>query len=644
MKIRKYARLLRGLLALCLAAALAVPAVPAAEAGRTITLTGKVDMTQALADARDGDTIVLDGSVLITDMSSKDAPWVIDKAVTIQGGTLGLWAGGIILDADVTFRDTTLSFDLFIRNAILANGHTLTLENVRCDQSSRQVVNLFCGGLYDPEGYGSTPGAEGKIIIKGNTSLRIGTQVGNLYAGNLCMGGLNEADSHINGPANQYAGNASIQIESGNADLGSIYAGGAQQRIPVGSASGKVILTDPAQYTTAGPVDIRLTDGSVKYVDGAGAGAVHVTYNGTANSAALTVKNVPDLAVETGSLALTAESGLPEGAVLGVREGAALDLTGLGNAVTAGSLAGGGTLLLGQEQSLSVTGDVTGQTTVGIFSLNAGGCSTMPPLREHPYLRAPQSAPDAFLLAPPDGYAELQLARDEHGDWSVPAGEAPVLVENAWFVDGYTSVGSEEYAELPLDVTYVENDAPMYLLDFLPLTVAVNGAPAHRQEVDGYFVYTTPDQRLSVEVINDAVCVSGEDGTYTIELIIPGSNTGNGRALAAQTVLTIGAAAAPAEDLPCRIRSVWADDAQVTADIAALSAGAEAGGTVLAAAYTQDGQMSAVAAVPLTGPGTVSIPLDSAGADHVTVFAVDDTGNLKPVCRKQNVAKTAPLV
>ncbi len=636
--MRNYLRLLCGLLTLCLLAVPVCPAARAAETGRTITLEGMVDMRDALKDAQDGDTVVLSGNVTITDSASNDAPWVIDKAVTIRGGTLVLRPGGIVLDADVTFRDTTLSFQPFVRNAIMANGHTLTLENVSCSGSARSV-NLFCGGLYDPI-YSGAPGTAGAVIIKGSTSLKGDGAPGNLYAGNLCMGGMTEADSAINGPANQYAGSASILIESSGATLGNIYAGGAQQRIPEGSASGKVILTDPAQYTTAGPVDVSLTGGAVKSVDGAGANEIHVTYNGTANSTGLTVKNVSGLRVATGALAPAAESGFSESMALAVAEGAKLDLTGLGN-VTVGSLEGGGTLLLGQPQSLAVTGSVTGTTTVGIGALNAGGYSTTPPITDHSYISAPQSGEDAFRLAPPEG-SDMQLARAENGDWSVPAGEAPVLVKAFRFeTDAFSIPIGEPSCDLPMEVSD-GNDDFMYI-DDIPVTIRVNGSPANKQQdIFGDDVYITTDDKLSIYLADNTLSVTAaqEDGTYAIEVIIPETHTVSGQPLSARTVLTVGEGGTPpAEPLPYQINNVSASDDQVTVDVSALTADATPGATVLAAAYTQDGRMRAVSMAPMTAAGTVHVPLDSAGADYVTVFIVDDTGALKPLCQNQSAAK-----
>lgn len=161
----------------------------AAASDRTIIVAEGGDLRQAVADARDGDTIVLSGSVLINDDTSKDAPWVIDKAVTIQGGTLNLWVGGIILNADVSFRNMEISFDGFIRNAIMANGHTLILEDVSCAAGARPL-HLFCGGLYGSNGAEGTPGEEGKIILRGGSQPRGGRRGGESVRGKPLYGRL----------------------------------------------------------------------------------------------------------------------------------------------------------------------------------------------------------------------------------------------------------------------------------------------------------------------------------------------------------------------------------------------------------------------------------------------------------------------
>ena len=148
--MKRTIRYTAALIALCLAVVSAAPPARAAGTGDTIHLADTGDLRQAVANAKDGDTIVLDGWGVVDCPGSDDAPWVIDKAVTIQGGQMTVHAGGVILTKDVTIRGTVLAFSTYVRNAIMANGHTLTLEDVTCESGARSV-DLFCGGLYEPE-------------------------------------------------------------------------------------------------------------------------------------------------------------------------------------------------------------------------------------------------------------------------------------------------------------------------------------------------------------------------------------------------------------------------------------------------------------------------------------------------------------
>ena len=54
---------------------------------------------------------------------------------------------GIILGGDVTFRNIQLYFANAVRNAIIANGHSLTLDGV--SNTSSNNISLFCGGVTD---------------------------------------------------------------------------------------------------------------------------------------------------------------------------------------------------------------------------------------------------------------------------------------------------------------------------------------------------------------------------------------------------------------------------------------------------------------------------------------------------------------
>ena len=312
------------------------------------------------------------------------------------------------MNADLTLRDVSLSFTNSIRNAIIANGHTLTLENVTCS-SPGLSVNLFCGRLI-PSSFETfplpAPGTGGKIVISGSTNLQGSADVGEngIYAGNLCMGGMdaNHNGPDDNGEPNVFSGNPTIEILGGSPQtLGNIYACGAQQRIPVGALGGKNTYPDSEHYTVAGTVRVS---GKLPCVIGAGASAVEAVYlSDNQYLAEQTMTGLSSLHVEKGNLALTQGSSFRgPGADLSISGGAILNLADLTAGVedgvlTIGSLSGDGSLALGQSQTLSITGAVTGTTSIGIGGI-FNGASSSSPIQGHTYIRAPSppSPPSPF--------------------------------------------------------------------------------------------------------------------------------------------------------------------------------------------------------------------------------------------------------
>ena len=147
LKQRSY-RLLSFMVTFCMIMAM----LPVASAEGSIISVNSSDenaVRNALSQAQDGDIIEITGTGFINDTNSDGAPWVIDKAVTIRGAgtdpSLLIRSGGIILGADVSFENIKLSLPNHIRNAIIANGYTLTLTSVTRDTSAR-AIHLFCGG------------------------------------------------------------------------------------------------------------------------------------------------------------------------------------------------------------------------------------------------------------------------------------------------------------------------------------------------------------------------------------------------------------------------------------------------------------------------------------------------------------------
>lgn len=636
--------ILAALLALILAIGLFPSNAQASGGGRTITLADNNQLWTELAHAQDGDTFVLNGLCAAVDPSGKDAPLVINKAVTIQGGNLSFHTGGVILNADVTFRDITLGFPSPVRNAIMANGHTLTLENVRA-ASTGYGFHLFCGGLYDPDGVGvTTPGPAGKIVLRGSVSLKgqIG-ETGSLYAGNLCMGGMNPADDAINGPANAFARNTEIVFEGDKGEFGGIYAGGAQQRIPRGAPNGKVILPDPEKYTVDGSVTVRLMNGQAGWVQGRGARETHVVYNGNSYlTDGIVMNDIASLRVESGYLIPALGSTFGE---VAAASGAKLGLMHLGN-LTVSSFSGGGTLQMGEEQTLTVSGAVTGSTAIEVVRDAGGVWVKSLPKEEHAYVQAPQSGAGSFTLSPPHGYEMVELVRDESGSWSVPDGSIPtvVLVDSfavaspaAWVKSGTKS------AAFPLEAEYADNSAPGSYMDYVPVEITVNNSLAEYEEGDGYYycrdegvAFVIADNCLEITASSDPYWDPIPAGTYAIEITVPGSNTGDGQELRGRAVLTVGDGGTQQEEFPYAIESLAVSDAAVTVGVSQLNGAA--GGVVYAASYGADGRLLGVAAVPVQEKEQVTVPLNSAGADHVAVF-ITGGGAMQPLCENQRVSK-----
>lgn len=559
------------LLALCLLAALLPQRALAAE----IPVPDGGDLAQAVENAAAGSTLVLQGSCVVGTQDGGDAPWVIDKTLTIRGGSITVWPGGIVLKDDVTFQNTVIGFSSNMRNAIIANGHTLTLDGVTCSASSAYSINLFCGGLLDSnnEGFGNylpVSGSAGTVIVRGNTSLQglRAASTGNIYAGNLCMGTGESGD----GPANAYSGNPSIQVEgltgTGSGAIGTIYACGAQQRNGNGGV-GKITLPDPDQYTVNGAVSVNLgrsgtpAQGQAS-VDGAGAvGRTYVSFRDASGNGPVSrqLKSVIGVGVESGSLSLSAGSSFLPEAGLTVGSGTTLNLSAMGD-VNIQSFSGGGSLILAQNQTLTISGNVEGTTTVGIGGIsNTNGASSDKAVEGHVYIQATQSSDGQFQLAPHSTQPNMKLVRDETGDWTAvqEAGETPderVIVKSLQVTEpSQRGVDSGiDVAVFPLTVDYADNASATNYVDFIPLAISVNGKEATRTDATDHYSYTTGPQGVSLMVIDDEVTISGGDGSdiyegtykvipdgrYEIELTVPGTHTEAGQDITTSAVLTVG--------------------------------------------------------------------------------------------------------
>ncbi len=503
---------------------------------------------------QDGDTIRLIGSCMVNDLNSNSAPWVINKRITITGDTLYLRSGGIVLGADVTFTDVNLSFANCVRNAIMANGYTLTLNNVSSEASTRRI-HLLCGGLTgdvkltDPI---PQPGNNGKIIIQGSTSL------GNLYAGSLSG----------DGQPNDFSGNAEIVIANGaTGKMGDIYASGALETyIPPNSWFDQTEpappSADPEQFSVSGKVNIQLYNTSVLSVNGdtgIPGNAPDITYYGKElPNEVVTLQNIASLTVQNGNLKPKSGSSFAdENASVSVSNQATLDLTNFDPNLTINNFSGGGSLILGQTQTLNIQGDVTGSTRFGAGSINGFSGASQALTAGHTYIRAPRSGPDSFILAEAsDSPARIKLVRNTNGDWVgtdlSSGGNTDKTIVTSFQLPPQVTISTQTpdvEALIPIQVEY-SADTTYPSLSAVPLTVLLDGMNLTRKEENGTYYYTNGIGDIRLEIIQnddneENFWVTGfsfalpDTGTYKFNITIPKEYTINDTSMRATTTLTI---------------------------------------------------------------------------------------------------------
>ena len=522
------------------------------------------DLKAAVEKATSGETITLTGDAIVN-ADQVASPWIIDKNVTIdgQGHIVTVWMMGILLGADVTFKNMDLRLaSADGRNAIIANGHSLTLDSVTTDAipvngvfSKAHSINIFGGSLqkasYEDYYEVPEPGSKSTITIRGNTDLQGSDTIlgrGNIFAGSLSMGtfGQNATD----GPATNFTGDVTINIEGskGTGSLGTIYACGGQNRTPQGASSGKEITPNPEKYTVDGTVTITGTN-ALPDVDGAGATTTNVVFKGNGNQAEKTFGNISSLTMESGNLVLTENSSFRDNGTLTLNSGAKLDLqkTNEGNLNVGNFQGNNGFVFLGQNQNWRIEGQVTGTTKIAIGGTANDENSQRIPTVGHTYITAPNSQGGNFILLPPNSQTDMTLERNDNGEWKVPEKIEEESKVQSLAPENIRVSSGETEAIIPLHTVYRGDSLG---LDMIPLTIHVNNSEA-KFVVDGDY-YEAGDLHLYVGDLGDGngdrlMLYNGASlvaplpvGTYRIEIVVPGAYTVSGADISVSSTLIVG--------------------------------------------------------------------------------------------------------
>jgi len=557
-------RMLKRILSLILSMVVVFTSIPQmpvevhAETAGVATVADENEFMTALSDASVSVIQLANDITLARSADGKDNVFVIPRAVTITDGSLTLERAGIILGGAVTFENTAINFANPVRNAIVANGHPLTLSDVTT--AGTYNVDIFCGGISNYTGGNDTelPAAgvasivtiQGTNNFTGTTGINSGVAGGNIFAGNLSDVGADAGDV-----ANSYAGSANITIANGATGVGKIYAHGARENRTGGAPD--AWSANAGLYSVAGGVTVNLNSVTNVTVDGATGSAQNAAFiytdNGTGYQCAPSLTNVASISLlpsntDTANLApyITGEV-----KSVSVPENTELSLINTNGVLSVESFAGGGTVVLPENTGkLTVTNVVSGTTKVAVKGVSADGTnSTGTIANDYTLVSYLGNASEyGFVLLPNSNKPNMYLFEDEAGNWKTAVSESEILINSIGNIEN-VSVSAQESAVVivPIEVEYTfpEKDTN-YLMD-IEMSVFVDG-----QKVDGEnsgMGYTYPTDEMSIffaigendeevlriESIADVIPV----GEYKIDITIPAEYMANGSDYTTSFTLTV---------------------------------------------------------------------------------------------------------
>ena len=489
----------------------------------------------------------------------KDNAVVISRPVTITGQILRLERAGIVLGADVTFENITLCFNTSVRNAIIANGYSLTINGV--SSGGTYAIDLFCGGITDYNGGNAseipTMGLNGSIIMKGKNS--IGQ---NIYAGSLSDVGNGVADT-----PNTYTGNATIILEKDAEGEGfrNIYAHGARENRSGGYPN--EWLPSAELYKVSGNVTIQLNSNKIITVDGATGGTQNATFiykgNGSGYVCQPTLSNVDSIKLlpledSTAISCLSPKITQQSFTTLSVPEQTRLSFVDMANEISVSDFNGGGEIVfkepLETSQKLTLS-TATGTTKIAVEEVDSTGTGSTGTISSNwtCITVTNDTSEYEFSLMPNSNNSNMTLEKDESGNWTTKLGESSAQLQKITIESAFNEEEGNTGITIPVAVTYAKGDEANFIGD-IPMTVTVNGNQTSVSSGDMGYYYetgtTSSDIRMGFSFDIDGseiLYITNYDddiysvpkGRYEISLSIPAKNMEDGQSETISFVLTV---------------------------------------------------------------------------------------------------------
>lgn len=525
---------------------------PLESVSNIIEVTDEEEFVAALANSSAEVICLTQPITLSRSEDGKDNAFVIERQVTITGEALSLERAGIVLGADVVFENITLCFNTPVRNAIIANGYSLTINNVT--SAGSYAIDLFCGGVTDYNGGNEIPqaGSDGIITMKG-----INTVGANIYAGSLSdIGYADENGNPYEDKPNTYAGDATIILEKDATGFDKIYAHGARENRSGGHAN--EWLESASLYTVSGIVEIQLNSNKNVIIDGATGTSQNATFiyqdAGNGYVCEPTLNNLDSIILLPSEAAITylAPNTLQTSFdTLSVPENTRLSLVNMGAELSATSFEGGGEVVFAdcsQKLDLSVAGGITQIAVGGIDFYGTGSTGTID--TKWTCINVTDGASECeFILMPNSNIPNMVLEKDDNGNWITVLGEISTAIRGITIED-IIDTENNYGIEVPIEVIYTTQDETNFLGN-IPVKISVNGKETFWDEdVLGYITGTTASDVLMyfdfgeegeiLLVTNyDWDVYSVPKGRYEITLTIPADSMADKQEKVISFVLTV---------------------------------------------------------------------------------------------------------
>ena len=438
----------------------------------------------AYEQAKDGDTIVLNGNVTILGQGSDGAaPFICKKNITIEGmegtdATLNSRTS-FQLEADVVLKNFAWSFPgVAVDNrGIFLNGHKLVMNNVSVESSTEKSWPTVYGSSSE-----SINSNDSELVVDNTTGKN--TIFENIYAGSY---------------TGNYTGNVTLKLNSGVKILEDIYANGVN-----GGVNGNINISIE-----------NIVANSFKKASNLG--QANLTLNNYNGMAGTTILGFKDITLNNSSIKINDESNFDEvNGSLSLLGDSKLDISAKTNTLDIkGNLLGENSskIIFSESGSINVEGALNGTLELRTEGKDAQTSGMI--LVDHKYISASNNSTGQVMFKPYWNQTMYELKCenvDNKKQWITRVTDKPKLDKVE--IEGENRIDLSNYREEVYNLVF--KDINDNLLEYTPIfdykILGVDGQEV--SEDDMYFEVLEMQNEMIIEIYNPNLPV----GDYKIIL------------------------------------------------------------------------------------------------------------------------------